>query len=110
MGTVFGNALFHFSTATRATWFAADLFDVSNVAGAIFGSVFEAQFTDLPAWWGEDYKRRRQALPPALSMFAMVICRLEFAFAFETFAFFAVFAHEFARERIVALDREDFAA
>jgi hypothetical protein len=40
----------------------------------------------------------------------MVICRLEFAFAFETFAFFAVFAHEFARERIVALDREDFAA
>lgn len=64
----------------------------------------------FPAWRGEDYKRTRQALPPALSVFAMVICRLEFAFAFETLAFFAVFAHEFARERIVALDREDFAA
>jgi len=48
MGTIFGNALFHFPAATRATWFAADLFDVGDVAGAIFGSVFEAQFTDLP--------------------------------------------------------------
>lgn len=46
MGTILGNALFHFSTATRATWFDADLFDVSNVAGAIFCAIFEAQFLD----------------------------------------------------------------
>ena len=46
MGTIFGNALFHFSTATRATWFVADLFDVSDVAGAIFCAIFEAQFLD----------------------------------------------------------------
>ena len=43
MRAVFGDAFFHFPAAT---WFAADLFDVSDVAGAIFGSVFEAQFLD----------------------------------------------------------------
>ena len=48
MRAVFGDAFFHFPAATRATWFTADLFDVSDVAGAIFGSVFEAQFTALP--------------------------------------------------------------
>ena len=35
---------------------------------------------------------------------------LQLAFFAQAFAFFAVFAHEFARERIVAFDAEDFAA
>ena len=54
---------------------------------------------------------------PSLAMRAMLVPKgeglieaLQLAFFAQAFAFFAVFAHEFARERVVAFDAEDFAA